>query len=113
MWSKLAMYKLTVFIPDSALQMVKEALFAAGAGQVGHYSHCCWQVQGMGQFMPLAGSQPYLGQQGKIEEVVEWRVEMLVKDEDVENVTLALKKAHPYETPAYDFVLIQNGRVDY
>ena len=96
------MYKLTVFIPDSALELVKSALFAAGAGKIGNYEQCCWQVQGSGQFMPLAGSQPNIGAQDKLETVDEWRVEMVVATARIKAVIEALKQAHPYETPAYD-----------
>ncbi len=96
------MYKLTVFIPEEALEKVKAALFAAGAGTIGNYEQCCWQVQGTGQFMPLAGSNPHLGSQDKLEKVAEWRVEMMVKTSMIAEVIEALKQAHPYETPAYD-----------
>lgn len=102
------MYKLTVFIPDTDLETVKTALFAAGAGNIGNYSHCCWQIQGTGQFKPLAGSNPHLGQQEKIETVSEWRVEMVVANQHLPCVITALKQAHPYETPAYDVVAIAN-----
>lgn len=96
------MYKLTVFIPEEALEKVKAALFAAGAGTIGNYEQCCWQVQGTGQFMPMAGSNPHLGSQDKLEKVAEWRVEMMVKTSMIAEVIKALKQAHPYETPAYD-----------
>ena len=96
------MYKLTVFIPEEALEKVKAALFAAGAGTIGNYEQCCWQVKGEGQFMPLAGSNPHLGSQNKLEKVAEWRVEIVVKTSMIAEVIKALKQAHPYETPAYD-----------
>lgn len=96
------MYKLTVFIPEEALEKVKAALFAAGAGTIGNYKQCCWQVKGEGQFMPMAGSNPHLGSQDKLEKVAEWRVEMVVKTSMIAEVIEALKQAHPYETPAYD-----------
>lgn len=96
------MYKLTVFIPEEALENVKAALFAAGAGTIGNYKQCCWQVKGEGQFMPMAGSNPHLGSQDKLEKVAEWRVEMVVKTSMIAEVVEALKQAHPYETPAYD-----------
>ncbi|AWT49832.1 NGG1p interacting factor NIF3 [Psychrobacter sp. YP14] len=102
------MYKLTVFIPDSDLQAVKAALFKAGAGHIGNYSHCCWQVQGTGQFMPLSGSQPHIGQQNHIEQVNEWRVEMVVAKDKITAVIEALKQAHPYETPAYDVIKLES-----
>ena len=98
------MYKLTVFIPDAALEQVKSALFAAGAGTIGNYEQCCWQVQGSGQFMPLAGSQPNIGAQDTLESVEEWRVEMVVAIAYIKEVVEALKQAHPYETPAYDVI---------
>lgn len=98
------MYKLTVFIPDEAVDKVKSALFAAGAGQIGNYSHCCWQVQGTGQFKPLAGSQPHIGSQNELEQVSEWRVEMVVASDKIHGVIEALKQAHPYETPAFDVI---------
>lgn len=100
------MYKLTVFIPDEALDTVKSALFAAGAGTIGNYEQCCWQVQGTGQFMPLAGSTPHIGAHDRLEEVDEWRVEMVVDEKAIEAVIAALKDAHPYETPAYDVIKV-------
>ena len=96
------MYKLTVFIPEEALEKVKAALFAAGAGTIGNYEQCCWQVKGEGRFMPMACSNPHLGSQDKLEKVAEWRVEMVVKTSMIAEVIEALKQAHPYETPAYD-----------
>lgn len=100
------MYKLTVFIPDEALEIVKSALFAAGAGAIGDYEQCCWQVKGTGQFMPLAGSTPHIGTHNRLEEVDEWRVEMVVDENAMEAVVIALKDAHPYETPAYDVIKV-------
>ena len=100
------MYKLTVFIPDDALESVKAALFLVGAGTIGNYSQCCWQVQGAGQFMPLSGSHPHIGTQDSLETVDEWRVEMVVQESIIESVIRVLKKAHPYETPAYDVIKV-------
>ena len=98
------MYKLTVFIPDEALDKVKSALFTAGAGSIGNYEQCCWQVQGVGQFMPLVGSNPHIGEHDSLETVNEWRVEMVVDAAFITATIAALKVAHPYETPAYDVI---------
>ena len=98
------MYKLTVFVPEEVLEQVKSALFAAGAGKIGNYEQCCWQVQGIGQFMPLVGSNPHIGKQDSLERVNEWRVEMVVATTHIKQVIEALKQAHPYETPAYDVI---------
>lgn len=96
------MYKLVVYVPESHLEAVKSALFSAGAGRMGDYDSCAWQVLGQGQFRPLEGSQPYLGQQGQVEHVPEYRVELVCADECINDVLSALRRAHPYEEPAYD-----------
>jgi len=96
------MYKLAFFVPPSHVEEVKRALFAAGAGRIGAYDSCSWQVLGQGQFRPLDGSQPFIGQAGEIEQVQEWKVELVVADELIQQVVAALKSSHPYETPAYE-----------
>ena len=101
------MYKLTVYIPESHLDVVKDALFAAGAGRYSAYDRCCWQVLGQGQFRPLAGSAPFIGKTGIEEHVPEYRVELICPDEAVASVTRALRASHPYEEPAFDFVRIE------
>ncbi|WLP94728.1 NGG1p interacting factor NIF3 [Psychrobacter sp. M13] len=100
------MYKLTVFIPEEALDQVKSALFAAGAGKIGNYEQCCWQVKGAGQFKPMAGSTPHIGSHDSLETVNEWRVEMVVDESLMIDVIDALKQSHPYETPAYDVIAV-------
>ena len=96
------MYKLAFFVPPSHVEQVKSALFAAGAGRIGAYDSCSWQVLGQGQFRPLDGSQPFIGQAGEIEQVQEWKVELVVADELIQQAVAALKSSHPYETPAYE-----------
>jgi len=101
------MFKLTVYIPESHLESVKDALFAAGAGRYAVYDRCCWQVAGQGQFRPLAGSDPFAGRIGVEERVPEYRVEMICPGDAVAAVTAALRAAHPYEEPAFDFVRVE------
>ncbi|SDS03698.1 YqfO family protein [Pseudomonas fuscovaginae UPB0736] len=96
------MYKLAFFVPPSHVEQVKSAVFAAGGGRIGTYDHCAWQVLGQGQFRPLDGSQPFLGQTGVVEQVEEWKVELVVEDALIASVVGALKHSHPYETPAYE-----------
>jgi len=100
------MYKLGFYVPESHLEAVKSAAFAAGAGRIGEYDSCCWQVLGQGQFRPLAGSQPYLGQRGKVETVAEYRVEMVCAAGLIRAVVAAMLAAHPYEEPAWDLVAL-------
>ena len=96
------MYKLCFFVPDTHVEAVKQAVFASGAGRIGNYEACCWQVLGQGQFRPLPGSQPFIGETGVVQQVAEWKVEMVVADELIHDAVKALKKSHPYETPAFD-----------
>lgn len=100
------MHKLCVYIPQDHLDIVKDALFSAGAGVQGNYSNCCWQTLGTGQFKPLDGSNPFIGEQDCVEYVQEYRVEMLVSDNNVKAVVAALRLAHPYEEPAFDFIKV-------
>ena len=95
------MYTLCFYVPGASLEAVKNAVFAAGAGRIGNYEHCCWQVEGQGQFRPLPGSNPTLGVQGEIEKVAEYRVEMVCEASCITAVVNALKEAHPYEEPAW------------
>lgn len=96
------MFKLCYFVPGSHLEETKQALFAAGAGKIGDYDQCAWQCEGQGQFRPLAGSDPFLGQQGRLETVREFKVELVCDDDRIHDALAALKQAHPYEEPAYE-----------
>lgn len=102
------MYKLVFFVPESHLEIVKAAVFEAGAGRIGNYDQCCWQVSGQGQFRPLPGAQPYLGKLGECEVLAEYRVELVCAGEYIRASIAALIAAHPYETPAYDVSLMVN-----
>jgi len=96
------MYKLVFFVPESHLEPVKTALFNAGAGSMGNYDQCCWQIAGIGQFRPLLGSQPFIGQTQQLERVTEYRVEMVCDDSLIKAAVTALRAVHPYEEPAID-----------
>jgi hypothetical protein len=96
------MYKVCVFVPETAVEQVKQAMFAAGAGKIGDYDSCCWQTLGQGQFRPLEGSSPLIGEHNRIETVAEYRIEMVCADELIKDAVAAMKNSHPYEEPAYD-----------
>lgn len=97
-------YKLIVFVPESHRDVVKAALFEQGAGKQGNYEHCCWEQLGTGQFKPLSGATPFIGSLQQIEQVPEYRIEMLCEEAVLPAVIAALKAAHPYEEPAYDVI---------
>jgi hypothetical protein len=94
--------KLVVFVPGEALENVREALFAAGAGRIGAYEHCSWYVEGTGTFLGGEGSSPTLGEAGREERVAELRLETVYPAEREADVLRALRGAHPYEEPAFD-----------
>lgn len=96
------MYKICFFVPEDHAEQAKAAVFEAGGGKIGDYDCCAWQTLGEGQFRPLDGSQPFLGQQGEIERVPEFRVELVCEDHVIQAVVTALKAGHPYEEPAYE-----------
>ncbi len=101
------MYKLCYFVPETHLEQTKNALFHSGAGRIGDYDSCAWQSLGQGQFRPLAGSDPFLGNQGELEVVAEYKVELVCEDALVVEALKALKQAHPYEEPAYEVYRIE------
>lgn len=97
------MYKLCFYVPATHVEQVKNALFAKGAGRIGDYAACAWQVLGEGQFMPLESSQPFIGEVGKISKVAEYQVEMVCAAKYIHDVIAELQRVHPYEEPAYQF----------
>ena len=95
-------YKLVVFVPIESLADVSNAVFAAGAGAIGNYSHCSFGADGTGTFLPLKGARPAIGRRGKLEKAPEVRFETIVPAGRLDKVVAAMKEAHPYETPAFD-----------
>ena len=95
-------YKVITYVPVDAVNTVAEALYEAGAGAIGNYSHCSFQTEGTGTFKPLAGSNPTIGKQGKVEKVNEMRLETIVSADKCQAVVNALRVSHPYEEPAFD-----------
>ena len=95
-------YKIITFVPAEAVNKVADALYAAGAGAIGNYSHCGFVTEGMGTFLPLKGSKPAIGKKGRLERVSEVRLETVAPAGKIEQIIAALRKSHPYETPAFD-----------
>lgn len=100
------MYTLNFYVPESHLEPVKNALFAKGAGRLGDYDCCAWQVKGQGQFRPLPGSHPTLGDVNQLEQIEEYKVEMVCEEALIKEVIAELKRVHPYETVAYSIFKI-------
>jgi hypothetical protein len=96
-------YKFEFYVPSTHVETVKKAVFAAGAGVLGNYDCCSWETEGVGQFRPREGSEPYLGERGRVEKVKEFKVEMVCAKDSFEEVLRVFKDTHPYETPAYQY----------
>ena len=100
--------KLVVFVPRGHEDGVRHALAQAGAGHIGNYSHCTFQVPGTGTFLPLEGSRPFLGAQGRLEYADELRLETILPESRVREAVKAMTAAHPYEEVAYDLYPLAN-----
>jgi len=94
--------KLIVFVPPGALDAVRDALFAAGAGRIGAYERCSWYTEGTGTFLGSEGTSPAVGEPLREERVPEVRLETVYPAELHDEVIAALRGAHPYEEPAFD-----------
>ena len=99
--------KWVIYVPRENAEAVREAVFAAGAGHIGDYSHCSWSVSGIGQFLPHEGASPAVGSVGSVERVAEDRFEVVAPARARGAVLAAMRAAHPYEEPAFDiFALV-------
>ena len=94
--------KWVVYVPAENADPVRDAMFAAGAGHIGDYSHCSWSVSGVGQFLPQHGASPTIGSVGTVERVLEDRVEVVAPTRARAHVLAAMRTAHAYEGPAFD-----------
>lgn len=94
--------KLVVFVPAEALDAVRDAVFAAGAGRIGDYERCSWYTEGTGTFLGGESAEPSVGEKGREERVPELRLETVFPEDRHEEVIAALRQAHPYEEPAFD-----------
>ena len=105
--TKASVLKLVVFVPEKDADRVSQALFDAGAGRIGAYTHCSFRTAGTGTFFGEEGkTNPAVGESGRLERAEELRVETVVPVSKVEAVIRAMRKAHPYEEPAFDLNLL-------
>ena len=104
-------YKVAVFVPAEAVGPVRDAMADAGAGRIGLYSHCSFRAPGTGSFRPLPEARPYVGQVGRLEEVEEYRLEMICTGTALDGVVHAMREKHPYEEVAHDVYELANEPV--
>lgn len=96
------LFKLVVFVPRTHAHVIRKVLGNEGAGFIGGYSHCTYNINGTGTFMPLEGTSPYIGDINKLEEVEETRIETIVEKKNLDRILKKVLEAHPYEEVAYD-----------
>jgi structural hemagglutinin/hemolysin toxin protein RtxA len=101
-------YYFYYYAPKSHLKITKQAIFAAGAGNVGNYSCCAWETKGVGQFKPEKESNAYIGKIGKIKKISEYKVEIICPSSKIKKIIAALKQSHPYEHPVFGILELTN-----
>jgi len=111
-----ALVKLVVFVPASHAEKVRRALAAAGVGasttdgpHSEFYAESFFQSEGTGMFRPLPGAHPSLGKVGELTKVAECRLESIMPERLIDRAVRALRRAHPYEEPAYDLIPLRNS----
>lgn len=102
------MFKLAVFVPEEALDKVRSAICDAGGGVIGDYRYCTFSTPGKGTFLGGESAKPYIGETGQLEQVDEYRLEVLVEKNVLSSAIKAMVEAHPYEEVAYDIYPLSN-----
>lgn len=100
-------YKIVVYVPESHGDALREAMGNAGAGIIGNYTHCMFTLKGTGQFKPGEGSDPFVGEVGKLNKVEEERIETVCEEDTLAGLVKAIRDTHPYEEPAFDVYPIE------
>ena len=100
--------KLTTYAPENSAKEIREALFTAGAGQIGNYSHCSFNLQGEGTYLGNEQSNPSVGDKGNLETVGENFISVIFEKHLESQILKALEETHPYEEVAYEIVALEN-----
>ena len=106
-------FKLIVFVPANYVDKVANAIFENGGGKIGEYSSCSFQTAGKGTFKGSKKTNPFLGQQEKIEKIEEIKLEVLIDAWKLRKILSAVIEAHPYEEVAYDIYPLENSSSNY
>jgi len=100
--------KIVIFVPETHTDVVREAMAKTGAGVIGNYTHCTFSTKGIGRFKPEQEANPHIGEVGKIEEVIEERIETICERSKLEAVIRAIKEVHPYDEVALDIYPLES-----
>lgn len=101
--------KVVTFVPAARVDEVRAGMVAAGAGGIGRYSSCSFELEGHGTFVPGEGSSPVTGSHGELSRDAETRLEMIVPAGRIDAVVAALVRSHPYDEPAYDVIATRSN----
>ena len=101
------MYKIIYFVPKEYKELTKKSLFDIGVGKFNNYDCCSFETLGVGQFRPIHNANPFIGNIDEIEQVQEYKVEMICNDMLIEKAIETLKNTHPYEEVAYDVIKLE------
>ena len=104
--------KLEIFVPEEYAFKIRDELAKVGVGRLGDYDHCVAMVSVRGFFRPLPGSKPFEGEEGKISEVREYKVEVNCRRELVDEAIRAIRSVHPYEEPLVNVIPLANHLFD-
>ncbi|MGV0754610.1 Nif3-like dinuclear metal center hexameric protein [Empedobacter brevis] len=100
--------QLITYVPTENAEALKKALYVAGAGKIGHYDSCGFSIEGNGNFRPIEGAHPFIGEIGKLETVNETRIEVVLPQHLEGEIIDTLLKNHPYEEVAYSVISLNN-----
>ncbi len=104
------LFKVVVYAPEKHARKIRDVLAENGAGHIGNYDYCSFSCKGVGRFRPQEGTKPFIGNKGKVEEVIEERIETVVSDKNIKKVLRVVIDAHPYEEPAIDIFPLLNDK---
>ncbi|MFV0344787.1 MAG: Nif3-like dinuclear metal center hexameric protein [Bacteroidales bacterium] len=106
--SEAKLFKISVFVPNTHLENVRNSMFEAGAGHIGNYDCCSYNTDGIGTFRANEGAKPFVGKQGEIHNEAETKIEVLVPEHLCNRIVSAMVSTHPYEEVAYDIYPLNN-----
>jgi hypothetical protein len=94
--------KIVVSVPEENADNLRKVIGDAGGGVIGNYTHCSFSIKGAGRCIPQTGAHPAIGQVGRLEEIVEERIEFPCDQDKAKSIIEAIRHAHPYEEPVID-----------
>ena len=101
--------KMVTYVPAAHADKVREALFQAGAGCIGAYDSCSYNIDGTGTFRAGEGCHPFCGQVGVLHREAETRIEVIYEQRQERRLLARLREVHPYEEPAVDCIPLANS----